>query len=158
MAEKSLINSRRARLQDKLEYKNRELTSQALHISQKQKLIQDLRDTISETLKGDHKALTSPIMHVLNFDSRIDEQWDQFLQAFQESDPDFYIRLLEKYPNLSKTDMRISALIKMNLNNKEMANILNISDEGIKKARYRLRKKLGLQNSDNLEAFIISVI
>ncbi len=158
LAEKHLANTKQDRLRDQLEFKKRELTSQALHLSQKQKLIHDLRDTISEGLKEDHQGLAKPLIHVLNFDSRIDEQWDQFMQTFQESDPDFYNLLLEKYPNLSKTDLRISALIKMNLNNKEMANILNISDEGIKKARYRLRKKLGLDNADNLDAFLMQAV
>lgn len=158
LAEQHLANTKQERLKDQLEFKKRELTSQALHLSQKQKMIHDLRDTISTNLKDENQDLAKPLMHVLNFDSHIDEQWDQFMQTFQESDPDFYNLLLEKYPNLSKTDLRISALIKMNLNNKEMANILNISDEGIKKARYRLRKKLGLDNADNLDAFLLKSI
>ena len=49
------------------------------------------------------------------------------------------------------------ALLKMNLSSKEIANILNISAEGVKKARHRLRKKLGLQSSDSLEGIIMEI-
>jgi DNA-binding CsgD family transcriptional regulator len=49
------------------------------------------------------------------------------------------------------------ALLKMNLSNKEIANILNISGAGIKKARYRLRKKLGLETTDSLEELVITL-
>jgi DNA-binding CsgD family transcriptional regulator len=45
----------------------------------------------------------------------------------------------------------------MNLNSHEIASVLNISQEGIKKARYRLRKKLGLETTDSLEDFLGSM-
>ena len=49
------------------------------------------------------------------------------------------------------------ALLKMNLSSKEIANILNISTEGVKKARYRLRKKLNLSSDDSLQEVVISM-
>ncbi len=47
--------------------------------------------------------------------------------------------------------------MKMNLTSKEIANILNISNDGIKKARYRLRKKLDLETKDSLEEFVMAL-
>ena len=49
------------------------------------------------------------------------------------------------------------ALMKMNLSSKEIANILNISSDGIKKARQRLRKKMGIDSNDSLEATVIAI-
>ena len=49
------------------------------------------------------------------------------------------------------------ALLKMNLSSKEIANILNISPEGIKKARYRLRKKLDIPTEDSLQDIVLSL-
>jgi DNA-binding CsgD family transcriptional regulator len=49
------------------------------------------------------------------------------------------------------------ALIKMNLSSKEIANILYIFIAGIKKARQRLRRKLGLETGDSLEEVIITL-
>jgi DNA-binding CsgD family transcriptional regulator len=45
----------------------------------------------------------------------------------------------------------------MNLSSKEIANILNISGEGIKKARYRLRKKMNITTDDSLQDLILSL-
>jgi DNA-binding CsgD family transcriptional regulator len=45
----------------------------------------------------------------------------------------------------------------MNLNSQEVASVLNISQEGIKKARYRLRKKLGLETGGSLEEFLTQI-
>jgi len=44
--------------------------------------------------------------------------------------------------------------LSMNLASKEIGSILNISDEGVKKARYRLRKKLGLRTEEGLEPYL----
>ena len=49
------------------------------------------------------------------------------------------------------------ALLKMNLTSKEIANILNISNDGIKKARYRLRKKLNLSTEESLQEIVIAL-
>jgi DNA-binding CsgD family transcriptional regulator len=49
------------------------------------------------------------------------------------------------------------ALLKMNLSSKEIANILNITPEGIKKARYRLRKKMNISSDESLQDQIISL-
>jgi DNA-binding CsgD family transcriptional regulator len=44
--------------------------------------------------------------------------------------------------------------MKCNLGNKEIANILHISPDSVKKARNRLRKKLKLEESENLSKYI----
>jgi len=69
----------------------------------------------------------------------------------------FYTRLKQKYPDISTNDLKICALIKLNLSIKEMASILNISPDSVKTARHRLRKKLQLNTEDNLTDFILSV-
>jgi DNA-binding CsgD family transcriptional regulator len=43
----------------------------------------------------------------------------------------------------------------MNMTSKEIADIMGISDSGVKKARYRLRKKMNLEDSE-LQGFLLS--
>lgn len=69
----------------------------------------------------------------------------------------FNAKVQQQYPNITSNDLRLMALMKMNLSSKEIANILNISGDGVKKARHRLRKKIGLEPTDSLEAIIISL-
>jgi DNA-binding CsgD family transcriptional regulator len=52
--------------------------------------------------------------------------------------------------------MRLIALLKMNLSSKEIADILGISADGIKKARYRLRKKMNLEDSQ-LQSYLLNL-
>jgi DNA-binding CsgD family transcriptional regulator len=62
-----------------------------------------------------------------------------------------------RYPDLNSNDLRLCALLKLNLDTKEIATIMDISPESVKVARSRLRKKLQLETSDNLSSFITQV-
>ena len=64
---------------------------------------------------------------------------------------------MKSYPEVSTNDLRLMSLLKMNLSSKEIANILNISIEGVKKARYRLRKKLNLNTEESLQELVIEL-
>ena len=74
---------------------------------------------------------------------------------FEEVHKDFNSNVKIKYPQVTSNELRLLALLKMNLSSKEIANILNISAEGIKKARYRLRKKLNITTEDSLQDLVI---
>ena len=58
---------------------------------------------------------------------------------------------------MTKNDLRLAALLKMNLSSKEIASVLNITMEGVKKARQRFRKKLKISSDESLEKFIIQL-
>ncbi len=66
----------------------------------------------------------------------------------------FFIRLRKKYPNLTNSEERLAALIRMDLSSKEIASVLNISVKSVEMNRYRLRKKMQLGAKVNLAKFI----
>jgi ligand-binding sensor domain-containing protein len=68
---------------------------------------------------------------------------------------DFQKRLLENYPRLSVQDLRICSYIRMNIPNKELSLLLNITSGSLDTSRYRLRKKLCLDSKTNLNEFIL---
>ena len=86
-----------------------------------------------------------------------DNNWKVFDHYFESVNKNFYTRLKQKYPEISSNDLKICALIKLNLSIKKMATILNISPDSVKTARHRLRKKLQLSTEENLTDFILSV-
>ncbi|MBO4446625.1 MAG: sigma-70 family RNA polymerase sigma factor [Bacteroidales bacterium] len=65
-----------------------------------------------------------------------------------------YDGMLEKlkalYPGISKTDMKICVYTKLNLSTKEIADLMNISIRSVEMARYRLRKRLGLPQGQDI--------
>ena len=67
----------------------------------------------------------------------------------------FLSRLKEECPELTKSEIKISTYMKMHLSPAEIALILGISEEGIKKKKYRIRKKFKLCRNDSLDFFIL---
>lgn len=74
-----------------------------------------------------------------------DENWINFKNAFQKKYPDFYRDLNEHFPNLTISNLRVILLHKLNFNNTEIAGLLGISSDAVKKSKQRLRKKLSDQ-------------
>ncbi|WP_068599285.1 helix-turn-helix transcriptional regulator [Vaginella massiliensis] len=72
-----------------------------------------------------------------------------------ETDSDFYKRLLEKYPNLTKNELRLCAFLRLNFSSKEISAITQQSPHSIVVARSRLRKKIGLDESQSLTNFLV---
>ncbi len=85
----------------------------------------------------------------------LDEQWELFQRHFEAVHPGFFSRLGKEYPNLTHNELKLCAYLRINLSSKEIAQILNISVDSAITKRYRLRKKLNLQNESNLIEFLM---
>lgn len=83
-----------------------------------------------------------------------DKDWEAFKVYFDKTYPGFLTHLRNSYPSLSEAEERLFLFIKMNLSTKEAAIILGISVDGVKKTRYRLRKRIELVESTGLNEFI----
>lgn len=78
-------------------------------------------------------------------------------QQLEQVDKSFVTHLETNYPLLTKNDIRILSLIRLGMDTKEIAPLLNITTESLHKSRYRMRKKLGLETGQELETFIKSI-
>jgi tetratricopeptide (TPR) repeat protein len=83
-----------------------------------------------------------------------EEDWRTFRQHFEQVYRGFMDRLAQQHPDLTKGEKRMFVLVKLNLSTSEIADILGISADSVKKARYRLRKKLQLSDDQPLNDFI----
>lgn len=144
-------------LEKDLEYKNKQLTTQSLNMVQKNEMMEELKGKIELIKeKGSSKELNS-LSNLVDYSISLDEDWKQFQMHFEEAHSGFYHTLKEQYPDLTPNELRLSALVKLNLSIKEMAAIIGISPDSVKTARYRLRKKLRLKTQDNLTDFMLEL-
>ncbi|SHF84371.1 DNA-binding transcriptional regulator, CsgD family [Arenibacter palladensis] len=155
-AEKELIRRNKEleikKAKELLELKNKELATSALQLVEKDELFGELKDKIKGNQgKVDEKELNSFIRSISV--SSV-SNWQEFKLRFTDVNESFYQNLTANYPQLTQSDHRICALIKLNLSSKDMARLLGISVESVHTTRYRLRKKMGLPRSANLEDFI----
>ena len=83
-----------------------------------------------------------------------EEEWPEFKSKFEELSPNFLSNLTQQHPNLSKSEIRLLVLLRIGFTQKEIANILNIAPDSAKKAKHRVRKKLGLPRTTILTTYL----
>jgi len=141
--------------QELLELKNKELAASALQLVEKDEFLKEIKSRLSGD-NGDIK--TTEIHNVLKSITNSNQNnWEEFKLRFTAVNEAFYRKVTSKYPKLTQSDQKVCALIKLNFSSKEMARLLGISVESVHTTRYRLRKKMGLDRSVNLEDFIASL-
>jgi len=145
-----------------IELKNRELTNTALNIIHYNEFNLEIRNDLVELgleLGSKNKNFDTKINNIKNkLSNKIEkESWQQFNSYYEQSNPDFFKKLISEHKDLTPAELKISALLRLNLNTKDIASLLCLSIDTIKTLRYRLRKKFNLTSEDNLFNFLISI-
>jgi tetratricopeptide (TPR) repeat protein/DNA-binding CsgD family transcriptional regulator len=142
--------------QQQLDQSKRELAASTMQILNKNKTLSELNeliDTLNENIVGDKSEITQ-IQRKLRSTIKLDDDWEQFKLHFEKVNVKFFDNLKAKHPDLTAGDLKVCAYIKINLSNKEIAQMLNISQEGINKRLYRIRKKMQFPNNTKLSDYL----
>lgn len=138
--------------------KSKELANYTLLLSKRKEafleLSNDLKQLKDIVKNNESKNKIIQIFKKLNQNSIGDKYLEIFDVNFERVHLNFFKNLKQIDSSFSQRELRLCALIKMNLTNKEISHILNISDRGVETARYRIRKKLNLPSSESLSLFL----
>lgn len=85
------------------------------------------------------------------------DAWTKFETYYQQVSPDFFNILTNRFSNLTPAEIKLAALLRLNLDTKEIAAITFQDPDSVRVARTRLRKKLNLETGDNLTNFLLSI-
>ena len=159
---KELAELRNNQLEVELKHKSSELADSIMNLVRKNDMIQEidaLMQELSDTVKHEErKAIVtkkiSDIRRGIRMNMSDDDNWEKFIENFNMVYDNFMKELTARYPDLKKNDLKLCAYLRMGLSSKEMASLLNTSVRSIETARYRLRRKLNLDQGDNLTTFI----
>ncbi len=147
----------RDKLSIDLEGKNKEITSKVMYLARKNELIKSISSKLAgnqRNLSTSNRKVVQEIIHELKT-GQDDDVWREFEIRFMEVHQSFYKKMKTDFPSLSQNDMRLCAFLKLNLSTKDIAGITFQSIGSIEVARARLRKKLGISNTNaNLTEFI----
>ncbi|MBB3969021.1 helix-turn-helix transcriptional regulator [Mucilaginibacter phyllosphaerae] len=156
--DKELMESEKRRLDEELQNASLSLNGYTENLKQKNILIESFKTEL-EKVKGQFSDTDVAVNLDKMMQAHImtEENWEEFKKLFSRVHTTFFYNLRHQYGNLSGTDVRLLALIKLKLNNKEMAAMLGITIDGVKKAKQRLRKKMELLESEELEDVVNSL-
>lgn len=147
-------------LKESVHNKAREITVHTLQSIQKNLLLEDIGVTLKEMIKSDgrsYKKELRSLLNKINQNFHKDNYWEDFRRIFEEINQDFFDKLQQINPGLSATEIKFISLIKLNMNGKDIAALLGVSSDSLRVSRYRLRKKLKLEQGCSLTAFIQSI-
>lgn len=146
-------------LNTKLEIKRREFISVAQNISRQKEFLESLAWRIekvsnSESLVGSSgeslRDILTSVKQKMSFSGEIEQFYGQIELVHQ----DFRMKLEGSFPDLTNQEMKLAMLLRLNFSTKEISSLMNISPKSVEISRYRLRKKLGLLQGENLLNFI----
>ncbi|MEN2414016.1 triple tyrosine motif-containing protein [Flavobacterium mesophilum] len=159
--EKEIEKLKNDKLQIKILAKDKELVNNSLQVVKKNKIlngiIHKLKEIDIEALDDSTKFQVSKLNKSIVKEVNTDKSWKDLEKHIKNVHFEFLKRLKEKYPTISPRELDLSTYLLMNMSTKEIAEIMNISTGGVELARYRLRKKLGLNKKENLIGFLMSI-
>jgi DNA-binding response OmpR family regulator len=103
------------------------------------------------------KKVLTEMHNKLNRKHFIVNNWTNFQLKFNQVYPEFIKKLTSKYPRLTQYEVVFISAHVMGLSTHQLADLFTISNDSVRKSRYRLKKKLGLNKADDFLNFIYSI-
>mgnify|MGYP005816944465 CR=1 FL=1 len=148
-------------LQREVQLKAASLSRYSLHLSQKNKILLDMSNTLRNMVSRKHMNTSDKIKELvkeIDFNLKQEQEWDEFMTFFKEIHPEFIKKLSGLSENsLSPAELRLGMLLRLNLSSKEIASILRVTPDSVRVARHRLRKKLPIDQKEELVNFMIEL-
>ena len=150
------LSTKIRQLESELDKKNSAITTSSLQVQSGNDLLQGIKRDLQRLLDSPDADPQAELKKVIK---KIDHHvsggdWESFEQHFELVYSDFFKKLKINYPDLSTSEIRLSALLKMRMTTKEIATQLNLSVRGVETRRYRLRKKMQLKKEVGLEDYL----
>jgi DNA-binding CsgD family transcriptional regulator len=160
-SERKIMEIQNEKLQSEIKSKSQQISNVAINVVRKNEILEEIRDELMQVKQEMGQQLPNihyqKLLHSIERNVAGKEDWLLFEENFHEVHEEFFTRLRHLCPSISPSELRLAACLRMNLSTKEMAPALGISTRGVEIKRYRLRKKLGLDNETNLSDFMMDV-
>lgn len=156
--EKEITALQNEKLASELTHKGKELASASMMLINHAEFLKSLKEYIQTFILAGkiNRTEGNELLSMIEKNIPEEDEWSLFQNNFDLIHENFFLNLKERYPSLTPVDLKLCALLRLNYSSKEVAEMLNISIRGVEAARYRLRKKLQLSETDNLVDFMLT--
>lgn len=145
--------------QSKLEANQRELAANALEVSRTNRFLQEIENNLKDIVSTDEPTnkKIQTIIRQISTELQSKENPNSFELYFRNIHPTFFEKLTKQSTKLTPNELRHCAYIKMQLTNKEVADMMFVQPRTVEIARYRIKQKLDLPKKMKLTAYINSL-
>lgn len=152
-AEMRSIELKNELIKSELSAKEKRMSQLLDVIKEKNRKLEELNSKLSDKEKVEKADVLSSVSEAF----ASEQEWENFRVSFEQIHSGFFDKILAIHPALTAYELRLSALLRLNLSSKEIGNILNISASSVNTGRYRMRKKMGLTETDDLVRYLMTV-
>jgi len=130
--------------------KQTDLVAGAMRLAEVQENINDMLTVVNKEDIVNADFLTKKLETLI----KQEDYWEAFEKKFSEAHPNFKRNMSEAYPALNKTDLFFATLLKLKLPYKEIGRLLSISSESVVKRKYRLKKKMFIEDEEEFDKIL----
>lgn len=141
-------------MQKELDLKKKELDNFAIYVRSRNEILAGIQDSIKEAYGMDGADATRHLKKLNSNISQFNRTNEEADKMIDDINSGFISKLSELYPDLSKSEKRLASLLRIGMSSKEISLMMSMEPKSVDMARYRLRKKLNLNASDNLTEFL----
>ena len=161
-AQQEISQLKEEKLRTQIDSQNRELSSFSLNMVQKNQVFSTLKEQLerlqvfsveNENLAQRLKELLKVIKNNLNADA----DWEKFKLHFEQVHPQFFKKIQDLSTEISGKELKFCAYLKLNLDTKEIANLLDMTVRSVESYKYRIKKKLNLEEESNLQDYLLGL-
>ncbi|MFL5765151.1 MAG: tetratricopeptide repeat protein [Bacteroidia bacterium] len=156
--QEALLQSEKQKTEEELGNAKKQLDIYTGNLILKSRMIDDFREEIAKLSALKSKEIYSEKIEQLDSLNKLiiltNDDWDKFRELFEQVHKGFFVKLKDKLPGLTNAEIRIVCLMKLNIDNKQMANMLGVSPDTIVKTKYRLRKKMSPAEGEDFESIV----
>ena len=157
--EREIMRLENEKLENDLNFKSKEMASSTISIIKKNEVLSEIKSELQEQKEKLGTQFPNKyydkLIRLIDSNLSSDDDWAVFQTNFDRIHENFFRHLKATYHDLTPNDLKLCALLRLNMNTKDIANLMNITVRGVEVARYRLRKKLNLSSEKNLVDFMI---
>ena len=139
---------------------NRNMSRIVLELDQKVDVLMRVKDRITNLfprVDDPTRVELTYIVNAIKTSVSNSKLWEDFKFYFVKTNPNFLLKLAEKYPDLTQNDLKYCCYLKMNMTNDDIRELLGINQESVRTHKYRLKKKLSLSKDQSLRNYLQSV-
>jgi len=157
--QKELQELKEEQIKSELSHVNSLLAASTMNLVVKNEFMENIKEEIrqvkiTDKVEDKQRALER-IIKEIDTTLKVQEDWKQFEHHFDQVHGGFLKRLTTEFTDLTPGEQKLCAFLRLNMDTKEIANLMGISLRGVEVARYRLRKKFKLESQQNLSKFIL---
>jgi DNA-binding CsgD family transcriptional regulator len=127
-----------------------QVTSTSVMLANKTDYLMQLQEKLKTSDNNEYKRIAKEIKTNLTEA----DHWADFIKNFNLLHAHYVDNITKKHPDLTPNEVRLICFILSGLSNKEIAGIFSVEPESVKKARYRLKKKLNLSEEESLTFYL----